>query len=58
MTNKFHVEVVGGEYDGFTHEADYLSDIEDFVEEHWDNDSDYWVKTPNGMCMEIRDIYM
>ena len=54
---KFTVKVVGGKYDGFTYEADYLGDIEDFVEEHWDNNSDYWVKAPNGMCMEIRDIY-
>ena len=59
MTKGFHVEVVGGKYDGFTADGKYLGDIEDFVEEHWDDYSDYWVScNDNGMTMEIRDIYM
>lgn len=59
MTKGFHVKVVGGKYDGFTADGKYLGDIEDFVEEHWDDNSDYWVTcNDNGMTMEIRDIYM
>lgn len=57
MKNNFKVEVVGGEYEGFTYEGEYMMDIEEFVEEHWDDNSDYWVTAPNGLTMEIRDIY-
>lgn len=57
MRDNYTVKIEGGKYDGKVFTVEWMGDVDDIVEEYWDNDADYWVTAPNGITMEIRDMY-
>ena len=57
MRDNYTVKIEGGKYDGKVFTVEHMGDVDDIVEEYWDNDADYWVTAPNGITMEIRDMY-
>lgn len=51
----YKIDVVGGKYHDSIALCDSMFAVDDWINEHWDNASDYWVS--NGKyTMEYRDI--